>query len=115
MVLIIESPPPHRPVLALSRITPRPQINLVDSAEAVDSACAEGMTVTAKHSESGCVVGVSRAPGDKCERCWYQCDSVGSHADHPSLCSRCHGIVEGLGLAPPPAAAVAEPEAVSAA
>eukprot|EP00903_Cladosiphon_okamuranus_P011908 g11184.t1 len=90
------------------------KINLVDSVEAVDSACAEGMTVAAKDSESGCVVGVSRAPGDKCERCWYQCDSVGSHPDHPTLCSRCHGVVEDLGLAPPPPAAVAEPEAVSA-
>lgn len=93
-----------------------PQINLVDSVEVVDSACAEGMTVAAKDSESGCVVGVSRAPGDKCERCWYHCDSVGSHLDHPTLCSRCHGVVEDLGLAPPPPpAAVAEPEAVSAA
>eukprot|EP00752_Nemacystus_decipiens_P006878 g6179.t1 len=92
------------------------KINLVDSVEAVESSCAEGMTVAAKDSESGCVVGVSLAPGGKCERCWYQCDSVGSHADHPTLCSRCHGIVEDLGLAPPPPpAALAEPEAVSAA
>ena len=107
----------HRPLLPHSRATRPPQINLVDSVEAVDSACAEGMMVAAKDSESGCVVGVSRAPGDKCERCWYQCDSVGSHSDHPTLCSRCHGVVEDLGLAPPPppAAAVAEPEAISAA
>ncbi|CAM9542859.1 unnamed protein product, partial [Hapterophycus canaliculatus] len=69
------------------------KINLVDSTDAVESACAENMIVAAKDSESGCVVGVSLAPGDKCERCWYQCDSVGSHEDHPTLCSRCHGVV----------------------
>lgn len=78
------------------------QINLVASEEEVGAACAEGMTVGASDSESGCSVGVSRAPGDKCERCWYQCASVGTHHDHPTLCSRCHGVVEDLGVAPPP-------------
>lgn len=77
------------------------------SEEAVDEGCAEGMAVRARESESGCTVGVSVAPGDKCERCWYQCDSVGSHEEHPSLCSRCHGIVEELGIAPPPVVAEA--------
>lgn len=84
-----------------------PQITIVDSEGAVDEACADGMTVKAADAESGCSVGVSLAPGEKCERCWYQCESVGSHHDHPSLCSRCHGVVEELGI-PPPLAVVAE-------
>lgn len=58
--------------------------------------------VLANAAESGCSVGVTLAPGDKCERCWYQCESVGTHHDHPTLCSRCNGVVKGLGLAPPP-------------
>lgn len=76
-------------------------------------ACAEGMMVSSGESESGCSVGVSLAPGDKCERCWYQCTSVGTHDDHPTLCSRCHGVVQGLGIAPPPVAV--EPATVTAA
>ncbi|MBI2924937.1 MAG: isoleucine--tRNA ligase [Verrucomicrobia bacterium] len=33
--------------------------------------------------------GVSRADGQKCERCWHWEVEVGSHAEHPTLCSRC--------------------------
>lgn len=38
-------------------------------------------------------IGVSRANGLKCERCWNFSPEVGSYVDHPSLCSRCHGVV----------------------
>lgn len=82
------------------------KINLVDSREAVEANCPDGAaTVLSPASESGCSVSVSRAPGAKCERCWYQCTSVGSHSDHPTLCSRCRGVVRDLGVAPPPPAA----------
>mgnify|MGYP003707189515 FL=1 len=33
----------------------------------------------------------------KCVRCWHRRDDVGSHADHPELCDRCVGNVEGPG------------------
>ena len=33
----------------------------------------------------------------KCVRCWHRRDDVGSHADHPELCGRCVGNVEGPG------------------
>lgn len=33
----------------------------------------------------------------RCVRCWHHCDSVGSIADHPELCSRCHSNVCGDG------------------
>ena len=92
----------------LSNTASTPQVNLVESEDGVNQACAEGMTVSSRDSESGCSVGVSLAPGDKCERCWYQCRTVGTHHEHPTLCSRCHGVVEGLGIAPPPVAAEAE-------
>lgn len=78
----------------------------MDSQEAVEANCPDGNAVVLKAaSESGCSVSVSRAPGHKCDRCWYHCTSVGSHDDHPALCSRCNGIVVGLGLPPPPPAA----------
>ncbi|XP_052207169.1 isoleucine--tRNA ligase, chloroplastic/mitochondrial isoform X2 [Diospyros lotus] len=38
-------------------------------------------------------IGVSRAEGSKCERCWNYSAQVGSFADHPTLCTRCHNVV----------------------
>jgi len=35
----------------------------------------------------------------KCVRCWHRRDDVGHHADHPELCGRCVGNVEGPGEA----------------
>jgi isoleucyl-tRNA synthetase len=32
---------------------------------------------------------VSKADGEKCERCWHWETDVGSHAEHPTLCGRC--------------------------
>ncbi|GFP83460.1 isoleucine--tRNA ligase [Phtheirospermum japonicum] len=38
-------------------------------------------------------IGVSRANGLKCERCWNFSLQVGAYNDHPTLCSRCHSVV----------------------
>ncbi|KAF9604472.1 hypothetical protein IFM89_006754 [Coptis chinensis] len=38
-------------------------------------------------------VGVSRADGSKCERCWNYSTKVGSFSEHPTLCSRCYNVV----------------------
>lgn len=38
-------------------------------------------------------IGVSRAEGLKCERCWNYTAQVGSFAEHPTLCSRCYKVV----------------------
>ncbi len=43
-------------------------------------------------------VSVLRAEGAKCERCWNYLPSVGSHADLPNVCSRCHGVLGEMGL-----------------
>ncbi|HOG13179.1 MAG TPA: zinc finger domain-containing protein, partial [Smithellaceae bacterium] len=37
----------------------------------------------------GMAVGVEKARGAKCERCWIYEESVGTHADHPTVCARC--------------------------
>ncbi|MBB5360587.1 isoleucyl-tRNA synthetase [Rhodanobacter sp. ANJX3] len=34
---------------------------------------------------------------EKCVRCWHRRDDVGSHAEHPELCGRCIGNIEGPG------------------
>jgi isoleucyl-tRNA synthetase len=37
----------------------------------------------------GLAIGVDRAPGEKCERCWIYDLSVGTDAVHETICSRC--------------------------
>lgn len=37
----------------------------------------------------GLVIGVMKAPGKKCNRCWIYSESVGTDAEHPLICSRC--------------------------
>ncbi|GAB2214507.1 hypothetical protein Drorol1_Dr00018858 [Drosera rotundifolia] len=38
-------------------------------------------------------IGVGRADGLKCERCWHYTPKVGSYPEHPTLCSRCYDVV----------------------
>jgi isoleucyl-tRNA synthetase len=44
----------------------------------------------------GLVVKVQPAGGEKCERCWTRSESVGTLADHPTICDRCAGVVAKL-------------------
>lgn len=37
---------------------------------------------------------VSVAPGEKCERCWVYSETVGKDSEHPTLCSRCVGVLK---------------------
>jgi isoleucyl-tRNA synthetase len=66
--------------LELASLTPRPD----DSAR-----------VELEGAEAWVSASVSEA--SKCVRCWHRRDDVGSHADHPELCGRCVGNVEGPG------------------
>ncbi|OMO82710.1 hypothetical protein CCACVL1_11793 [Corchorus capsularis] len=45
-------------------------------------------------------IGVSRAEGSKCERCWNYSTQVGSFVEHPTLCSRCFNVVAETQLMP---------------
>jgi isoleucyl-tRNA synthetase len=38
-------------------------------------------------------VSVTRTTHAKCDRCWRHLPDVGTHADHPMLCTRCHDVV----------------------
>jgi isoleucyl-tRNA synthetase len=40
------------------------------------------------------VVSVSKAAGEKCERCWHWETDVGVHAEHPTICARCVKAVQ---------------------
>ena len=43
----------------------------------------------AKHYFKELVVNVTKADGQKCERCWHWETNVGSNTAHPTLCARC--------------------------
>jgi isoleucyl-tRNA synthetase len=47
-----------------------------------------------QHAGEGWTAVVTKADGQKCERCWHWEADVGSHPDHPTLCSRCVEAVE---------------------
>ena len=47
---------------------------------------------------AGLAVGVEKARGEKCERCWIYSTELGSDPSHPSLCPRCAAVVGGEDL-----------------
>jgi isoleucyl-tRNA synthetase len=57
--------------------------NLLDDAQSWADIC---ITSGAIFAPAG---GAKLAPGAKCERCWRVLEEVGTHADHPTLCTRC--------------------------
>ncbi|MBU5611414.1 isoleucine--tRNA ligase [Geomonas azotofigens] len=42
----------------------------------------------------GLEVGVSAAPGEKCERCWCYSEKLGEDAGHPGICPKCLAAVK---------------------
>ncbi|HEU4846048.1 MAG TPA: isoleucine--tRNA ligase [Burkholderiaceae bacterium] len=54
-------------------------------------------TVTEVADAAQETVEVAASAAGKCERCWHYRSDVGSHADHPTLCGRCHSNLFGAG------------------
>ncbi|MBB3225043.1 isoleucine--tRNA ligase [Pseudoduganella umbonata] len=48
-------------------------------------------------SEADEAVTVAASKAEKCERCWHYRADVGAHAEHPTLCGRCHSNLFGAG------------------
>jgi isoleucyl-tRNA synthetase len=69
------------------------RVTVESSAEDILSKCPE-YRVAGATSESGVTVGVIKAEGKKCDRCWYYSDSVGDDHDHPDVCPRCADAVK---------------------
>ena len=62
-------------------------IFIVSKAEIV---CEESLSGAYVSEEvSGLQVRIEPAVGDKCERCWVHDLTVGTIADHPTICQRC--------------------------
>ncbi len=51
-----------------------------------------------KGDVEGLSVTVSKADGEKCERCWKFSSTVGSDAEHPTLCAHCASVMKELSL-----------------
>ncbi|PSB01723.1 isoleucine--tRNA ligase [Merismopedia glauca] len=64
------------------------QVELLDSASALES-------VQYKSETEGLGVGVVKADGAKCDRCWNYSDTVGKSEEHELLCDRCVGALSG--------------------
>lgn len=77
---------------------PRLQVELVDSADAVKLAKHH---VTLATDAGEVTVGVARADGCKCARCWNYSMRLGGDASHPELCERCTPIVRALNFSLP--------------
>ena len=68
------------------------QVVLVDSPKDVSSACNESYVT--KTSISGCTVGVKKAEGTKCGRCWFYDKQVGKHGLlFDEICQRCNKAI----------------------
>ena len=53
----------------------------------------KGEVAAATGEVEGLQVTVSKAHGEKCERCWAYSDTVGEDEKHPTLCARCAAII----------------------
>ncbi len=47
----------------------------------------------ASNGESGLLISVSKAPGQKCERCWNYSTHVGEDKIYPTVCERCSAVL----------------------
>ena len=64
------------------------QVELVDSLDSIKQADYQ--------SESELVsVGVIKAEGEKCDRCWNYSTKVGEFKDDPTICERCNDALVG--------------------
>ena len=93
------------------------EIVLVDSEADIATAC-EKQYISGSDTESGCIVGVKKASGQKCGRCWFSDNQVGKHGLlHADACQRCNDAIAswekhtGKAFVPPVAATEAEPVA----
>ena len=76
-----------RTVLMLS------QVNLVNTPEKLAAACDEKY-ISGADTASGCVVGVTKASGTKCGRCWFYDAQIGKLGlPHADVCQRCNDAI----------------------
>ncbi|MGK7928284.1 MAG: isoleucine--tRNA ligase [Spirulina sp.] len=62
------------------------QVELVDSLATVQK-------VEYKSESDNIAIGIVKAEGEKCDRCWNYSTSVGKSHEHPSICERCEAAL----------------------
>ena len=67
----------------------------MDAADLADIMITSGVVITVGDELK---VDVVEAKGEKCERCWKVLSSVGTVAEHPTLCKRCAGVVKNMDI-----------------
>ncbi len=86
-------------------LSERSHVDALAGEDLADIAIISGVTVKEGKAPDGAFMlddapGISvvfaKADGAKCVRCWKVLPEVGSHADHPELCTRCAGAVRKL-------------------
>ena len=68
------------------------EIIIESSYESLQTAC-PAYVLPMEATDSNIAIGVTRAIGGKCDRCWYYSSSIGSDHEHPELCLRCADVV----------------------
>ena len=68
----------------------------MDGVELADIMITSGVVVTVGDELK---VDVVAAKGEKCERCWKVLSSVGTVAEHPTVCKRCAAVVSKMNIA----------------
>jgi isoleucyl-tRNA synthetase len=69
------------------------QVLVVDSIDELKE-LAPTFNILDQESESGMSIGVTKALGKKCDRCWYYSESVGEDHDHDDICLRCADVIK---------------------
>jgi isoleucyl-tRNA synthetase len=64
------------------------QVEILDSPEAIQNAQYKTQTATQ-------LIGVVKADGEKCDRCWNYSTLVGKILEHPTICERCNAALAG--------------------
>jgi isoleucyl-tRNA synthetase len=64
------------------------QVELVNNLDAIESSEYKSQSDTVS-------IAIVKADGEKCERCWNYSLSVGSFADHITICDRCNAALKG--------------------
>ena len=72
------------------RLWPRNVECLVSAVELADKSIDDAYRST---EIEGLEIKVERAPGTKCLRCWNWSEAVGTFADAPDICDRCHKVI----------------------
>ena len=91
----IASAPEDLPALLRAKRELLPTVFIVSRVELDRSAAGASITYESQDIP-GLVIGVDRARGEKCERCWTRSEHVGESRAHPTLCERCVPIVTRL-------------------